>query len=260
MSHGVAFEFGTRAVPDETTTCSGRNAGTGRVTAGCGTANAMDSNSGFFLWFLVILAVVATLVWVAWGEYRRAQAFRELALRLRLNYLKGSQGIPQTYDFLSALDHGDNRYASNILSGFYRNHEILAFDYRYSVGSGKNKRHIQFTFFMLRLPRPFPELRVYPENLFSKIGQTLGFEDIDFESVEFSRAFVVRSPDKKYAYDICHARMMEYLLNHRDRSIEIKGEWITTGSGSKRVDPENITHWLNMLVEIRELFPQYLFA
>jgi hypothetical protein len=36
----------------------------------------------------------------------------------------------------------------------------------------------------------------------------------------------VRSPDKKFAYDVCHAQMMEYLLANRDLSIEIENEVI----------------------------------
>jgi len=30
----------------------------------------------------------------------------------------------------------------------------------------------------------------------------------------------VRSRDKKFAYDVCHPRMMEYLLARRDLAIE----------------------------------------
>ena len=39
-----------------------------------------------------------------------------------------------------------------------------------------------------------------------------GYQDIKFESAEFSKTFCVRSPDKKFAYDVCNAKMMEYLL------------------------------------------------
>ena len=33
----------------------------------------------------------------------------------------------------------------------------------------------------------------------------------------------MRSKDKKFAYDVCNAQMMEYLLANRDLSIEIEG-------------------------------------
>jgi hypothetical protein len=39
-----------------------------------------------------------------------------------------------------------------------------------------------------------------------------GYGDIKFESAEFSKTFCLRTPDKKFAYDACNAKMIEYLL------------------------------------------------
>jgi hypothetical protein len=86
----------------------------------------------------------------------------------------------------------------------------------------------------------------------------LGFGDIDFESIEFSKAFCVRSRDRKFAYDICHTRMMEYLLAHRDLSLEIEGHCVAL-SFPRRLDIEEIPGRLRQLVEIRNLFPAYLY-
>ena len=43
-------------------------------------------------------------------------------------------------------------------------------------------------------------------------GEFFGHDDIDFESAEFSRNFYVKSSDRKWAFDILHARAMEFLL------------------------------------------------
>jgi hypothetical protein len=40
----------------------------------------------------------------------------------------------------------------------------------------------------------------------------VGIEDIDFESAEFSSKFCVKSPDRRWAYDVIHPRLMEFLL------------------------------------------------
>ena len=45
-----------------------------------------------------------------------------------------------------------------------------------------------------------------------KIAGALGFHDINFESSEFSRKFHIKCADKKFAYDVIHPRMMEFLL------------------------------------------------
>jgi hypothetical protein len=103
------------------------------------------------------------------------------------------------------------------MRGNYRGHEILAFDYHYETDSTdskghRNTNHHWFSFYLLFLPRSVPDLTIVPEGIFSKIAQAFGYDDIDFESAEFSRKFCVRSADKKFAYDICNSRMIEYLL------------------------------------------------
>jgi hypothetical protein len=73
-------------------------------------------------------------------------------------------------------------------------------DFFFGVWKGNQQtNHHYFSFFFLTLPMGFPELRITKEGLFSKIAQAFGYDDIDFESAEFSRAFCVRSKDKKFA-------------------------------------------------------------
>ena len=149
------------------------------------------------------------------------------------------------------------------MQGTYKSHPICAFDFHYETHStnSKGERETQnhyFSFLVLEQPRPFPELRIYPEGILSKFGQLLGFQDIDFESAEFSSAFVVKSDDKKFAYDICNTRMMEFLLQHRDLSLEIRGITVAMGF-DKRLEPERVAERLDQLVEVRNLFPEYLY-
>ena len=52
------------------------------------------------------------------------------------------------------------------------------------------------------------ETIVRPEHVFDRLASFLGFDDIDFESVEFSKRFMVKFADRKFAmlttYD-CYA-------------------------------------------------------
>jgi hypothetical protein len=109
------------------------------------------------------------------------------------------------------------------------------------------------------LPGSFPELVIDKEGFFSKVAQALGYDDIDFESHEFSRKFRVRSSDKKFAYDVCNGQMIEYLLSNIDLSIEIEGE-VMAISFRSRLSPEYIEPNLNRLVRVRSLMPDYLFS
>ncbi|MBN2308416.1 MAG: hypothetical protein JXR94_05560 [Candidatus Hydrogenedentes bacterium] len=213
---------------------------------------------GAFFLLVIVLGILGYL-----GEKKRREAFQRIAQELGLRYTKRDASLAQRYKFLDKLRQGSNRYAFNILEGQFEGYPVHAFDFHYETYStdSKGRRqtdHHYFSFFLLEQERVFPELRIYPENILSRFGQMLGFDDIDFESIEFSKAFVVRSRDKKFAYDVCHTRMMEYLLRHRDISIEIEERCVSV-SCPARLKPEQIPGRLRQLVEIRNLFPEYLY-
>jgi hypothetical protein len=188
-----------------------------------------------------------------------------LAARLGLQFdPQKSWDLAERYSFLNKLRAGSNRYAFNTLRGDYQGHGVTAFDFHYETHSTDSKgrrqtHHHYFSCFILHLPRSFPELAIGREGFFSKVAQAFGYDDIDFESHEFSRKFCVRSPDKKFAYDVCNARMMEYLLSNDDLAIEIDEDSLAITFNS-RLDPARIESNLNRLVMLRSLMPEYLFS
>ncbi len=215
-----------------------------------------------------VIAVVFVGLMVFAGIYgwlqarKRREALLELAQRLNLGFTAGEdRTIAGRFSFLSQLAQGSNRYATNVLSGNYQQHEILAFDYHYETytqdKNGTHTEHHWFSFFILTLPASFPELTIRREGFFTKIAEVFGYGDINFESAEFSKAFNVRSPDKKFAYDVCNAQMMEYLLANRDLSIEIENTALALAFRS-RLSVEEIESDLQRLVEIRSRLPEYL--
>jgi hypothetical protein len=105
----------------------------------------------------------------------------------------------------------------------------------------------------------FPDMIISHESRESRLAEALGASHIAFESAEFSHAFRVRSSDKKFAYDVCHPKMMEYLLANQDLTFEIS----RTGMAVLFEDwlrPERIESNLLRLIEIRKLLPEYLFT
>jgi hypothetical protein len=215
--------------------------------------------AGFFALFIV-LVVFGSII-----AKKRREAMAVLAGRLGLSFNPAEDtGIAKQYRFLNQLCVGDNRYAFNVLSGKYKDKDILAFDYHYETSStdakGNHETHdYYFSFFILNLPASFPELLIVREGIFSKIAQALGYDDIDFESYEFSKKFCVRSKDKKFAYDFCNAKMIEYLLANEDLNIEVENNALSIAS-NRELKPENIEPNLDRLVTIRSLMPEYLFS
>lgn len=217
------------------------------------------------LFALVVIAAIVAAIFGYIAETKRRDALAKLAAKLGLGFSESKNyELAAQYSFLDKLAQGDNRYLFNTLSGVYRGERVLISDYHYETHStdSKGRRHTTHHYlavFILRLPATFPELIIAPEGIFSKIAQALGFDDIDFESHEFSRSFCVRSRDKKFAYDICNARMMDYLLGNKDLAIEIERDSVALVFGS-RMAVELIEMNLGRLLEIRSRMPNYLFA
>ena len=213
----------------------------------------------------VLVIIIAAVIFGTKAARKRREELAALAIRLGLNYrAENDYSLAERFTFLNALAQGSNRYAFNILSGLYQGHEVIVFDYHYETHSTDSKgnrqtQHHYFSFFILLLPRSFPELRITREGWLSKIAQAFGFDDIDLESAEFSRAFCVRSKDKRFAYDVCHAQMMEYLLANRDLSLEIEDRALALAFG-QRLSAMEIEANLQRLLAIRSRLPEYLFT
>lgn len=220
---------------------------------------------GIVIIFLFIAIFVVVAIFGALAARKRREELSALAARLGFQFdPEKNYALADQFEFLDHLAQGSNRYAFNVLSGKYRHNDVIVFDYHYETHSTDSKGHRQthhhyFSFFILRLPVSFPELRITKESLLSKVAQAFGYDDIDFESAEFSRSFCVRSKDKKFAYDVCHARMMEYLLANRDLSIEIENRALALAF-DKRLSAQEVEFNLQRLLEIRLQLPEYLFA
>jgi hypothetical protein len=213
---------------------------------------------------IVVICIIGAIIWGIRAGKKRRDAMTLLAEKLGLEFAhERNYQLADRYSFLDKLRQGSNRYAYNIISGNYQDHGVTAFDYHYETHSTDSKgnrqtNHHHFSFFILTLEKFFPELTIAKESFFSKIAQAVGFDDIDFESHEFSKKFVVRSKDKKFAYDFCNAQMIGYLLGHPSINIEVDQNSLALGFNT-RLKVEEIEPHLNQLIRIRSLIPEYLF-
>jgi len=218
---------------------------------------------------LVILVFGALVVAGIAGAVRQNRAGRQRAIDLRIlaERLAFDDFNPDRdescvlgWGFLSRLAQGSERYAFNVLRGSYHDQSLFVFDYHCQTGSGKNTQEHNLTMLMLVFKEIFPQLTIGPENLGLKIAEAFGVaNDIQFESAEFSRKFCVRSPDKKFAYDVCNPQMIEYLLANPGLQIEIQGPVLLLAF-EPPLPVGQIEFNLQRLIEIRSRLPEYLFA
>lgn len=215
-----------------------------------------------FIGFLILVGGIAYISHLQ--AKKRREAFQAIATQYGFSFSPGrDRSFVRRFSFLEHMDDGSNRYAFNIMSGPLEGQIAHVFDYHYETYSRDSKgrrstRHHYFSIFTLALPKGFPELFITRETLFSKLGQALGFDDIDFESHEFSKRYAVKSRDKKFAYDFCNAQMIEFLLSQRDLIIEVEGDTLSLTFKGK-LSPESIEPNIKRILHIRGLMPEYLF-
>ena len=214
-----------------------------------------------FIGFAALVIGLGTLGWLA--EKKRKEALAELARSLGLSFSsERDHDLAKQLSFLDKTRSGSNRYCTNVMRGTYQSHEILAFEYHYETHSTNSKgqrqtQHHWLSFVTVRLPKSFPELTIAPEGFLSKIAQAAGYDDIDFESAEFSRKYVVRSSDRKFAYDFLHARAIEFILSHPVHHLEVEHDRMAIAK-DRRFKLENLQPRLEELVALRNLVPDYL--
>jgi hypothetical protein len=199
--------------------------------------------NGTFL-IVLLVAVVAGIIYASVVAQRR----RRLVLKVVAKNL-GLGFDPTVYRQLhhdyehSLFRKGSSRRATNnmygtmTLAGYPVG--VLMGDYRYETGSGDNRQVHSLSYALFQLPFVgTPDLLIRREHLGDKLLGGIGFDDIDFESEEFSRTFWVKSSNKKYAYDVIHPKMMEFLLGGPTPHIEIVNDVCLILEGTRRWDPE----------------------
>ncbi|MFH1423244.1 MAG: hypothetical protein ABIH42_11110 [Planctomycetota bacterium] len=175
---------------------------------------------------LLLIVIVAVIIGVVslYCLYikKRREALSALAKEIGLSYSpKDLFNIPRKFGHLSMFQHGDSRRAYDVLFGEKDGAEVYIFNYIYYTGSGKNRHAHTFTNCVLRGKDRFPYLILRPESFLDKMASFIGFDDIDFESAKFSKKFFVKSRDRKFAYDVIHPQMMEFLLAVSNINVEI---------------------------------------
>jgi len=212
------------------------------------------------LMFIVFGVLIVALVGVGlYMQAKRRQELRAWAHGHGLSFDPSrDSGMDDRFPGFRCLRQGHSRYAHNVMDGKWAGElPVTAFDYQYTTGSGKNQTTHNFSAVIVRSPVPLKPLFVRREGFFDKVGEFFGFDDIDFESAEFSRMFYVASPDRRWAYDVIHQRMMEYLMAAPNFTIEFEGLHVIA-SRSGRFRPYDFEAAVETVRGILDRLPGYL--
>jgi hypothetical protein len=222
-------------------------------------------------WIIPVIVAIALALAVYFSyrwEKKRREALAALAEELRWRFdPSNDRDHDDEYANFAVFRRGHSRVAFNTLYGTQeiddRVYQVKMGDFRYRVreGSGKSKRTRTYKFSYLILHMPFadlPKLLIRRERVFDKLAGAFGFDDIDFESHEFSKRYYVKSDDKRFAYAVVHPRMMEYLLETNPPAIDIEGGCYCVTDGRRRWQPAEFKSQLDWARRFFDLWPDFL--
>ena len=251
---------------------------------------------------VVIIGLISIEIYTNISIYRENEAAereKNYFLWASLNgwsYSNYNGNYDKYYPSLQKLQQGSERHASNILSKNWNSYNAEAFNYHYETYGTDDRgstttHHHYLGVVLIETDHSFPpNLSISSYSPFSKIfcldwflgGLIKGsiYSPIVFESIDFTNTFKVTCDDRKFAYDFCHPRMMNYLLNSRSQKFRHSGAVRMTdylsvnGNISLQVhnnlmimyklgavmDVDEMEDYFIKLHDIRQLMPDFLFV
>jgi hypothetical protein len=212
---------------------------------------------------LIAVGVILFFFLSSYYDAKRRQAIERWAMLHQLSFNREEDHhFCSRYPEFDCLTQGDNYYAFNTLTGQWNARPFLGFDYHYETHSTNSKgqrqtHHHYFSGVIIQTDFILNPLVIRPEGFFDKITEFFGYDDIDFESAEFSRKFYVKSSDKRWAYDVIHPRMMEFLLASPMFNIQFGLKYIIVYRDSKFA-PVDFEFAGSLICGMLDRFPEYL--
>ena len=220
----------------------------------------------------IVFAFIAIIAGIAGhrAEVRRRGALAALAAELGWRFTPDKDPHhDEEYAHFELFRRGHSRCAFNTLQGLLeidgRPYGAKTGDFTYKVtrqtGKTTSTTTYRFSYLIVDLPFPrVPDLLIRREGVMDRFAAVFGMDDIDFESAEFSRRFFVKCPDKRFAYDVIHPRMMEFLMRTDPGCVDIERGRCCVSDGNSRWPPERFRDGIDWVRRFFDLWPDYLAA
>lgn len=211
---------------------------------------------------IIVLVVIAAVFGIQQARKRR-EALAAWAGQQGLDFATDKiGGFDARYPSFDCLRMGSDCYAYNISRGLWHQRPVQAFDYHYETHSTDSKghrttHHHHFSAVIVESKVPLKPLLIRPEGFFDRVKGLFGFEDINFESAEFSRRFYVAAPERKWAYDVLHQRAMEFLLVSPVFSLMFDARSVIAWRNTT-FKPEEFTQALTLVRGLLDQLPDYV--
>ncbi len=208
----------------------------------------------FFGVFLVAGAGLAYYTWKA--DQKRRAALRAWATVHGWTYEDRNDTVCRGLDD-EPFRSGGARKTSSVMTGLFGGRPAMVFGYQYTQSSGKSSTTYFFRVFVVSMPCFVGDFEIKPEGVFAKLGNKLGFADVQLESDDFNRAYRLTASSQKLAYDVVPARNIDLLLNYPGTAMRTYGNMLVSVE-SGRLEPRHIERPLAVVSAFLDNVPAFV--
>ncbi len=207
--------------------------------------------------WLIGLGLMALLVVVIVVSRRKERERTEAMERVCIEM--GFVFEPQAdIDLLTSLGdlplykRGHSRRAKNMMTGRVGDDAVKVVNFQYTTGGGQHQHTSKQTVAVFpQVTRSLPDLQLAPENVFHKLGQVFGYQDIDFESnPDFSSRYLVRGPDETAIRAALYPETLSFFAEHEGWTVEIRSGTVGIYRAGQRSKPEDVRTFLEEAREV----------
>jgi hypothetical protein len=207
--------------------------------------------------FGVLALVVVIAIFAHLAEKARTEKLRLQAGRLGLTRFSEEAPAPLAgFHHFPLFNRGHSKRIRNLMEGAVEGLDVAVFDYRFTVGGGKNSHTYSQTVCAVRDRRlRLPVFELKPESIWNKLGALFGYEDIDFEEhPEFSRKYHLSGVGEAAVRALFRPEVRDALERREGLSLQGGGDRFICFRASARVEPERIENLTRETLETLVLF------
>jgi hypothetical protein len=211
----------------------------------------------FVIFSLIALFMLAAAIIGYVQEKKRTEQWQQVAQQLGLPFLGERDDLLARLASMRIFQRGSDRTIRNVVAGEMGPVRITLGDFRYTTGSGKNRRTHLFTVCIVENDAlEVPACYLRPERRFlDSLGSLFGGQDIDFEEdEEFSRSFVLQGESEAAVRELFTAEVRAWFCANpvANLQFEARGNTLALHTG-RRYPPDEVTQLLQWALEITKV-------
>ena len=205
---------------------------------------------------LVFVFIFGTFVFISrYYEGKRREKLGMVASSLSMKYEPKDEGesLKSTLQNFRLMSLGNRQELYNVLRGQADQLQLAIFDYRYTIGGGKNSSTYNQTVMLVETSdMQLPKFKMRPENVFHRIS---GVQDIDFDDAPiFSKQYLLQGDDETAIRQLFSPAILAHFTKEEGLCVEGNQHQLILYKNGKRLSPEDIPSFMKKHLGVANLF------